>query len=124
MNIVERAAELLGSVERSNINSLAPTGVIERIFEQGTVSGLPQTSERAGPFGGIEPTIKDNMERFRSAPASEFKAQPGAGAPSIAVESMGRPAAEAPNSISQLLKIDRNQLRRQSLITPDGERTP
>jgi exopolysaccharide/PEP-CTERM locus tyrosine autokinase len=97
MSIIERVAELLGPIERPNSKSSAPG-------ENGGTPGLDP----------IERAVSESTERSGFPEASELAAQPGA---------TTRPARPA-NRTTRTLRVDRDQLRRQSMITPDGERTP
>ncbi len=100
MSIVERVAELLGPIERSNSKSSAPgeLGPIER-----AVSEIP---ERSGFRGARE--LAAQLEATGIAADLKTKAEPE------------RPAGRTSRTIS----IDRDRLRQQRIITPDGERTP
>ena len=97
MSIIERVAELLGPIERSNSKSSAP----------GEKGGIPE-------LDAIERAISESTERSRFPEARELTAQP---------EAKTRPARPTSRT-AQSVRVDRDQLRRQSMITPDGERSP
>jgi exopolysaccharide/PEP-CTERM locus tyrosine autokinase len=97
MSIIERVAELLGPIERPNSKSSAP----------GEKGGIPE-------LDAIERAVSESAERSGFPEARELSAQPGA---------TTRPARPA-SGTTRTLRIDRDHLRRQSMITPDGERSP
>ncbi len=102
MSIIERAAELLGPIERANSKSSAP--------------GAP---------GPIERAVSESAERSGFPEARELAAQREA--KGLAMESKARARtrpARLTSSTTLTFKVDRDQLRRQNMITPEGERTP
>ena len=99
MGIVERAAELLGSIEPPASKSPAPgdLALIQRAVGERIEPGFAETGE----------------------PAAQMSAE------GPAVESKGKVGPVRPTDrTTRTLKVDRDQLRRQNMITPDGERTP
>jgi len=97
MSLIERVAELLGPVVRPNPKSSAPSGE----------SGIPELDL-------IERAVSESDER------PEFS-----GASDLAVESKTKTRTARPLSrTTRTLRIDLDQLRRQSIITPDGGRSP
>ena len=97
MSIIERVAELLGPIERPNSKSSAPG-------EKGGISELD----------AIERAVSESTERSGFPEARELTAQP---------EAKTRPARSTSRP-TRTLRVDRLHLRRQSMITPDGERSP
>jgi exopolysaccharide/PEP-CTERM locus tyrosine autokinase len=100
MSIIERVAELLGPIERQSLKS--------------SVSGAPDPiaralNERTEPSGleALEPA-PHHVEAKGRAVESKAKAKP----------------ARLASKTAQTLVVDREHLRRQRMITPDGERTP
>jgi protein-tyrosine kinase len=127
MNIVERAAELLGPIERPSIKFRGPIdiGTIHRAFDERTEPGLPEPTELAGKLEAIERAIGESRGQSRFAETPERSAQLQADSLVSAVESISTAGPYHPKGQpSRTLSIDTDQLRRQSLITPDGERTP
>jgi exopolysaccharide/PEP-CTERM locus tyrosine autokinase len=96
MSIIERVAELLGSD--------------------------PQARRKPPSAGqGVGGAALDPIERA----VAEFSRQPDLqGLRDLAGESRTSRPAYAANMPARIFKIDRNRLRNQSMITPDGERTP
>ena len=97
MSIIERVAELLGPIERPNSKSSVPE-------EKG---GIPDLDP-------IERAVSEITERSGFPEARKLTAQP---------EAKTRPARPTSRT-AQSVRVDRDQLRRQSMITPDGERSP
>ena len=125
MSIVERAAELLRPIERSNSTAPAldklPT--IGRALSERTELGRPEAVELAAQLEAIE-AISESIDRAAFPETGEISVQPQT--KGFAVESKAKTGhAHSDNSRSaRIFTVDRNQLRRQSMITPDGERTP
>src|SRR4051812_33313222 len=100
MSIIERAAELLGPIEQPSSPSpmLGKLDPIERVVS--TISGragFPNVSEL-----GVMQESKN-----------------------ISAESKSRGIPPRPISrTTRIFEVDRNRLRRQSMITPDSARTP
>jgi protein-tyrosine kinase len=106
VSIIERVAELLGSIERPNSKSSAP----------GEKGGIPELAP-------IERAVSESTERSGFPEARELAAQ--LEAKGLAVESKAKARPAGPTSrTTRTLRVDRDQLRRQRMITPDGERTP
>lgn len=100
MSIIERVAELLGPIEPPNSKSSAP-----------------------GELDPIERAVSERTERSGFPEARDHAAQPEA--KGLAVESRAKARPARPTSTTtRTLRVDRDQLRRQRMITPDGERTP
>jgi exopolysaccharide/PEP-CTERM locus tyrosine autokinase len=97
MSIIERVAEFLGPAERPSPKSSAED-------EKSDSSGLDP----------IERSVIGVAGHSGAPEAREFATQQGA---------RPRPTRRASRT-TQRLSIDLDQLRRQSIITPDGERTP
>jgi len=97
MSIIERVAELLGPIARPNPKSSAP----------GEEGGIPE-------LDAIERAVSESTERSGFPEARELTAQPGAKA------RLAHPTSRT----TRTLRVDRDQLRRQGMITPDDERTP
>jgi protein-tyrosine kinase len=97
MSIIERMVELLGSVPSARPN---PSAADERgrTREQNLI-------ERAAGTIGHHPDLSV------------------VAAPAVGPRFEGRPASPA-SSPARIFRIDRDRLRRQSMTTPDGERTP
>ena len=98
MSIIERAAELLGAIERPNSKPSAP-----------------------GELDPIERAVSESAESSRF-PAWERAAQPDAKGPAEELKAKGLPAGPTTKT-SRIVRVDRDLLRRQRMITPDGERT-
>ena len=125
MGIIERAAELLGPIERSNSKFSAPGGPapIERAVGECTEPGFAEVSELATQLEAIERAVSDRTDGSGFAETGEFTAP--LNAQGLAVESEGKAGPARPtSSTTRTLRVDRDQLRRQSIITPDSERTP
>jgi protein-tyrosine kinase len=100
MRTIERVAELLGPIEGSISKSSAP-----------------------GELDLIERAVRESTERSGFPEARELTAQ--LDAKDIAVELKPRAKLARPTSTTtRTLRVDRNQLRRQNIITPDSVRTP
>ena len=103
MSIIERMAELLGTTARPDRKS----GPIE---------------ERASP-------AQDLIERAAGATSERYpvsgnvEARPDAMRPAVG-STVKAGLARPTNKGTRTLKVDRDHLRRQSMITPDAERTP
>ena len=125
MGIIERAAELLGPIERSNSKSSVPGELapIERAVGDRTEPGFPEVSELAAQLEAIERAVSDRTDGSGFPETGEFTAL--LTAQDLAVESKGKAGPARPtSSTTRTLRVDRDQLRRQSMITPDSERTP
>src|SRR5688500_15763504 len=97
MSIIERMAELLGPVEKPNSRPSASG-------EKSNTSDLD----------AIERAVMESAKRPGFPAARESTAPPQA-----------RPGqAPSPGKTARQLRIDLNRLRQQSIITPDGGRTP
>jgi exopolysaccharide/PEP-CTERM locus tyrosine autokinase len=96
MSIIERIADLLGSVPETHRK---PSTAVERAAD---------TLE----LNRIERGASDMSRRFDFPEGTD-----------LAAESRARPA-RPPRTTTRTLRIDLDQLRRQSIITPGGERTP
>jgi exopolysaccharide/PEP-CTERM locus tyrosine autokinase len=96
MSIIERVAELLGPSERPNSKSSAT----------GAKGDIPELDP-------IERAVSESIERSGFPEARELAAQP---------EAKARPARPASRT-TRTLKVDRDQLRRQSMVAPGGERS-
>ena len=98
MSLIERVAEMLGPIERPTSKSSNPSDVaaIERGLSDATEPRTFRDAREHAPHEGRD--------------FSELKAK---AAPQ-------RPASKS----TRVLKIDREQMRRQRMITPDGGRTP
>ena len=106
MSIIERVAELLGPIERPNSKASASG-------ESGGIPGLDL----------IERAVGERIEPSGFREATELASQ--AEAKSLAAESKAKARPARPtNRTSPTLRVDRDQLRRQGMITPDGVRTP
>jgi protein-tyrosine kinase len=100
VSIIERAAKLLGPIERPNLKSSAP-----------------------GELDPIERAVSESTERSGFPEARERAARPEA--KGLAVESKAKARPARPTSrTTRTLRVNRDQLRRQRMIMPDGERTP
>jgi len=97
LSIIERVADLLGPIERANSKSSVP----------GEKGGIPDLDT-------IERAVSEITERSGIPEVRKLTAQP---------EARAR-LARAPSGTMRTLRVDRDQLRRQSMITPDGERSP
>jgi protein-tyrosine kinase len=126
MNIVERAAELLGPIERSSNNSRGPLGIdtIHRTIEERIEPDFPEAIEFAGKLERIERIIAERDKHSTFEEIRELRARRHPDIPRMDAESMEAGRGHTARVASRTLSIDRNQLRRHSLITPDGERTP
>ena len=99
MSLIERVAELLGPVVRPNPNPKSSAS--------GGGGGIPELDL-------IERAISASEERSGFPEVSDF-----------AVESKTKARPARPLSrTTRTLRIDLDQLRRQSIITPDGGRSP
>ena len=100
MRTIERVAELLGPIDRPISKSSAPA-----------------------ELDPIERAVRDSTERPESREAGELAAQ--LDAKRIAEESKVKAMPSRPTgTTTRTLKVDREQLRRQSIIMPNSERTP
>jgi len=106
MSIIERVAELLGPIARPNPKSSAPGEV-----DSNSVLDL------------IERAAGQSNERSKFPEVGKFAAQPVARGLVVGAKGEARPARPA-GTTAQTLRIDRDRLRRQSIITPDDKRTP
>ena len=96
MSIVERTAEFLGKIDRPNSMSPAP--------------------------GELDPIERAVSEITARSELNSVREPEGKGV-AFEVKAAARPARPT-SSTSRIIRVDRNQLRRQAMITPDGERTP
>lgn len=126
MSIIERVAELLGPIERPNPKSSAPGELdpIERaISESSGRSGFREARKLAAQLEAIERAVSESTEHSGFPEARELAAQ--LEAKRLAVESKAKVRPVRPISrTTRSLRVDRDQLRRQGMITPDGERSP
>lgn len=106
MSTIERVAELLGPIERANSNFFASRGE----------GGIPEVVP-------IERIAGESAERSEFPDAGDLAAHLVALGLADESKTRSRHARPAGNT-TQTLRVDRDQLRRQSMITPDGERTP
>jgi len=106
MSIIERVAELLGPIGRPNPKSSAPEEV-----DSNSVMDL------------IERAAGQSNERSKFPEVRKFAAQPVARGLVVGAKGERRPTRPA-GTTAQTLKIDRNRLRQQSIITPEDQRTP
>jgi protein-tyrosine kinase len=116
MNIVERAAELLGPIERQALTP-APSELhsIQRMFGERTEPALPDASEFARSLKALERTVGTSGEHLSQL------LTPGILEP---VAKAGPEGSTSAAKTTRMLSVDRDQLRRQSIVIPDGERTP
>ena len=105
MSIIERVAELLGPIGRPNPKSSAPEEV-----DSNSVMDL------------IERAAGQSNERSKFPEVRKFAAQPVARGLVVGAKGEARPARPA-GTPARTLRIDRDRLRRQSIITPDDKRT-
>jgi protein-tyrosine kinase len=106
MSIIERVADLLGPITKQNRIPSAPgkeDGIRELDLIERAVSASNGRSEIS------EPGKYTSQSRGRGL-AADAKGKSGLALPA--------------GSTSRTLRIDLDRLRRQSMITPDGERTP
>ena len=125
MGIIERAAELLGPIERPNSKSSAPGELapIERAVSERTEPGLPEASELAAQLEALERAVSDRTDGPGFPETGELTAQ--LDAQGLAVQSKAKAGSARPTSrTTRTLRVDRDQLRRQNMITPDSDRTP
>ena len=118
---------MLGPIERSSIKSRGPIEIatIHQTFDEHTEPGLPEAPELAGKLEAIERKISESREQSRYAETRKRSAQLHVDPLAIAVESTPTAGAYHPTGRpSRTFSINQDQLRRQNLITPDGERTP
>ena len=106
MSIIERVAELLGPIARPNLKSSAP----------GEEGGIPALNL-------IERAASESNERSEFPVPGEFAGQPEVGRFAVESKANSRPARPT-STTTRTFRIDRDKLRRQSMITPDGERAP
>jgi protein-tyrosine kinase len=103
MRTIERVAELLESVGPS------------------LESSVPGRKERSPELEPIEQAVRERTRRFGFPEAGELAAQqPEAKDPAVWSSPRDRPE----RATSRVLRVDRDLLRRQNIITPDAERTP
>ena len=102
MSIIERVAELLGPIERPNSKSSA--------------AGTELRPDRSSGQSARAPSARD----FRSQGTSERNRRQG---PAVEPKPKTSPRVP-PAGLPGLFRVDRDRLRRQRMITPDGERTP
>jgi protein-tyrosine kinase len=105
MSIIERVAELLGPMARSNPKSSARDAEI----------GVPQS-------GLIERALGESGERARPNSARMNPVQPAAKVPAAGT-SASASRAGSPGATARTFRVDLDQLRRRGVITPDAERT-
>jgi len=106
MSIIERVAELLGPIARPTPNSLVP----------GEERGIPERDL-------IERAVSQSNERSKFLEVGKLAAQPVTKGLMVGAKAEARPARPA-GTTAQTLRIDRNRLRQQSIITPEDKRTP
>ena len=104
MSIIERVAELLGPIARSNSR---PTALDAE-------GGIPESSM-------IERAFSEGSERSNSHAARKIAAQPAAKGLAVGANASANRAGR-PSTTSQTFRVDMDQLRRQGFITPDAER--
>ncbi len=106
MSIIERAADLLGLNTKPNQTPAAPG-------REGGIRDLDL----------IERAVTTGNKRLENSESGEpIEQSEGRG---LAAESKGKSGRALPASAtSQTFRIDFDRLRRQSMITPDGERSP
>ncbi len=100
MRTIERVAELLGPIEGPISKSSAP-----------------------GELDLIERAVRESTERSGFPEARELAAQLDATGLSVESKARARPARPT-STTTRTLRVDRDQLRRQNMITPDSVRTP
>ena len=123
MNIIERVAELLGPIEQSPIeqsnsksstsNELSP---IERAVSEGE-----ERSGRVEPREFVarpEPEAQDRKSEAGPRPESQRNGTPAT------FDTSRTPAIISTRKTPAMLRVDRDQLRRQHMVLPDGARTP
>ncbi len=103
MNIIERVAELLGPIERSNAKSSA--------------SSAPNELDL------IERAVRESDEASRSPETREYAAKPETHDVALQLKAKPRPAGLTKRP-SRTLIVDRHRLQRQGMIVPDSKRTP
>lgn len=100
MRTIERVAELLGPIERPISKSSAPS-----------------------ELDPIERAVRESTEGTGISEANELAAQLDVTGLAMESKARARPVRAA-STTTRTLRVDRDQLRRQNMITPDGERTP
>src|SRR5258706_14564268 len=124
MGIVERAAELLGPIERPNSKFPVPGELapIERGVGERTEPGFPEAGELASQLDAIERAVSERTDGFGFPETEEMSAK--LDAEGLAVpDSRAKAGPARPTSTTRTLRVDRDRLRRHSMIPPDGERT-
>ena len=106
MSIIERVAELLGPIAPSKPKSPAPGEV-----DSNSVLDL------------IERAAGQSNERSKFPEVRKFAAQPVAKGLVVGAKGEARPTRPA-GTTALTLRIDRNRLHQQSMITPEDKRTP
>jgi exopolysaccharide/PEP-CTERM locus tyrosine autokinase len=130
VSIIERAAKLLGPIEQPNSKPLAPgekSGVreadaIERAFgDRSEPAGFPEVAALASQLDAIERAVSERGERSGQIEPGEFAAQPK---DQRHAANSDPESAPINGSNTRTLRINRDQLRRHGITTPDGARTP
>ena len=106
MSIIERMADLLGTIARPNQRPSAP----------GEEGGIPALDL-------IERAASESNERSEFLVPGEIAGQPEVGRFAVESKAKSRPARPT-STTTRTHRVDLDRLRRQSMITPDGERTP
>ena len=126
MSTIERMAELLGPIERPNSEPSLPRALdsIKRAVDESTdSSAVPEAKEFAAHLEAIERAVSESTQRSGFLDARERAAQLAGKGPAVESKTRTRPG-RITSRTTRTVKIDRDQLRRQNMITPDGERTP
>ncbi len=129
MSIIERAAKLLGPTEQLDLKSSASgekggvrADLVERAFSEGDeLFGISEAGALVSQLDAIERAVNEGAERSGLIEPGEFTVR----AESLSTDSKTRVKPASPDSrTARVVRINRDQLRRQQMITPDGERTP
>jgi protein-tyrosine kinase len=118
-------AELLGSAEQLNSTPPAqatPASIRRAVRANTALRESAESSELTGKLESILQAVNENSVRSRFPEVLEQVTQ--VRARSNAVGSNGTVKPAHPASIIKTFNVDRDLLRRQNIIAPDGERTP
>jgi protein-tyrosine kinase len=124
MSTIERMAELLGSAQQLNSTPSAqatPASIRRAVRASTAPRESPESSELTGKLESILQAVNENSERSRFPEVLEEVTQVRARSNAVG---NGTVRPFHPASIVKTFNVDRDLLRRQNMIVPDGERTP
>ena len=116
---------MLGPIGRSNSKSPEPDQLrtIDRVLSERTEPGFPGEGKFAAQLEAIE-AIGETIDRAAFSGTGEIPVQLETKRLAVDSKTETRQAHSGNARTSRIFTLNRTQLRRQSMITPDGERTP